>query len=208
MSWKLRHQGSPRAVENLTLAQVVEGMRDGLWEPTDEVLGPGDARWTAIENHPTLAETAEEIEDLLHRPKHEEETHVDMIPLIDVCMVLLVFFILTTSYQALEKILNMPQATSNQAAPRVVTEAEVKEYMVNVVVRKGADGKSVYKVDDTPVPERELTAAISRFVSERRRTEVLIDAVGVDWGSVVKVIDAAGGARVSKVYFGERPAAQ
>ncbi len=203
MSWKLRHQGSPRAVENLTLVQVVEGMKDGNWEPTDEVMGPGDVRWSAIESHPKLAETAQEIEDALHQPRREEETSIDMVPLIDVCMVLLVFFILTTSYQALEKILNMPQASSDDpnAQLREVKPEDVKDLMVTVRARPGADGKAVYHVQDKATPERELTAAISRYTREIRRTEVLIDALNVDWGSVVKIIDASGGARVSKVHF-------
>lgn len=62
MPWKLRHEGSPRELGELTLAQIVEGLRDGLWEPTDEVMGPTDSAWQAIENHPALAEVAEDIE--------------------------------------------------------------------------------------------------------------------------------------------------
>ena len=38
MSWKIRHEGSPKAVENLTLDQIIEGLQDGLWEVTDEVI--------------------------------------------------------------------------------------------------------------------------------------------------------------------------
>ena len=42
MPWQLRHEGSPRAVKNVTLPQIVAGLRDGLWETTDEVQGPGE----------------------------------------------------------------------------------------------------------------------------------------------------------------------
>ena len=59
MSWQIRHEGSPRALEGLTLPDIVQGLQDGAWEPTDEVRGPGDNRWVAIENHPQLAEVAE-----------------------------------------------------------------------------------------------------------------------------------------------------
>ena len=38
MSWKIRHEGSPKSMEGLTPAQVVEGLQDGLWEATDEVM--------------------------------------------------------------------------------------------------------------------------------------------------------------------------
>src|SRR5437773_824009 len=49
-TWQIRHQGSPRIVQGLHWVEIVEGLRDGLWEPTDEVLGPGDKSWLAIEN--------------------------------------------------------------------------------------------------------------------------------------------------------------
>src|SRR5262245_36557998 len=96
MSWKIRHEGSPRHLDGLTLAQVAEGMRDGQWGPTDEVMGPHDTAWVAIEAHPDLAELAASLE--APAPAHPDETHLDMNALIDVCLVLLIFFMLTTSY--------------------------------------------------------------------------------------------------------------
>ena len=72
MTWKVRHQGSPQSVEGLTLAQVVEGLQDGLWEPTDEVMGPQDKDWVAIENHPQLAEVAMAVEVVVGREPVEE----------------------------------------------------------------------------------------------------------------------------------------
>ena len=62
MTWKIRHQGSPRSIEGLTADQVVEGLQDGLWETTDEVMGPNDERWQEIENHPQFEEMAADIE--------------------------------------------------------------------------------------------------------------------------------------------------
>src|SRR4051794_15373884 len=97
MPWQVRHQGSPRIVRNLTLPQIVDGLRDGLWEATDEVLSPGEERWRAIEAHPQLADIALDLEP--PPPRHPPEaTSLDMNALIDVCLVLLIFFILTTSY--------------------------------------------------------------------------------------------------------------
>src|SRR5436189_5274480 len=97
MSWQLRHEGSPQALKGLTLQQIANGLRDGQWEPTDEVMGPDDKAWQAIENHPALAELAEELEAPPVK-RHDEGTHLDMNALIDVCLVLLIFFILTTTY--------------------------------------------------------------------------------------------------------------
>ena len=79
MTWRIRHQGSPRAVEGLSLAEVVEGLQDGLWEPTDEVMGPADRDWVALENHPQFADAALDLEP--HPPRHyDDETHLDFNP--------------------------------------------------------------------------------------------------------------------------------
>jgi len=61
MTWKIRHEGSPRSVEGLSAAQVVEGLQDGQWETTDEVMGPQDRNWVAIESHEVFADVAAEI---------------------------------------------------------------------------------------------------------------------------------------------------
>src|SRR5690348_4356674 len=96
MSWQVRHQGSPKAVPNLSVAQIVQGLRDGVWAPTDEVRGPQDTGWVALEEHPQFAEVVEDLEAPATRD-HGDEAHVDMNALIDVTMVLLIFFILTTT---------------------------------------------------------------------------------------------------------------
>src|SRR5262245_19340515 len=109
MSWTVRHQGSPQHVTGLTSQELIEGLQDGLWDSTDEVKGPNDTAWTAIEEHPQFAEVVSHL-DPLEIVHEEEPTHLDMNALIDVCLVLLIFFILTTSYQTLEKVLAMPQS--------------------------------------------------------------------------------------------------
>ena len=90
MSWKVRHEGSPRAVEDLTPGQIAQGLIDGHWEPTDEVMGPQDTEWVPLENHPNFATVALEVEPPPPR-EHEDESRLDMNALIDVCLVLLVF---------------------------------------------------------------------------------------------------------------------
>src|SRR5262249_28118804 len=113
MNWKIRHEGSPQSIDGLELQQVLDGLRDGRWAPADEVMGPGEANWQAIENHPQLAETAADLEP--PPPKdHDDETRLDMNPLIDVALVLLVFFILTTTYETIRKVIEAP-GTSSQS---------------------------------------------------------------------------------------------
>lgn len=207
MSWNIRHEGSPRSIEGLTLPQVLEGLRDGLWEPTDEVMGPDDRQWIAMEAHPRLAEV---VADLEPPPPHEEddETRLDMNPLIDVSLVLLIFFILTTTYETIRKVLDMPSATAAHVKSKLmrVTPDKVKQVMIKVSARV-EDGKTVVKVEDQPVPLREVANALKQYVQSTRKTELLIDADDqVDWETVVSIQDAAKGAGIQKAYFLTRPA--
>src|SRR5262245_33614684 len=107
MSWKVRHEGSPKAVEGLTFEQVVDGLTEGQWEATDEVMGPNDTTWHKFEDHPQFAEAAAELDA---PPEHvyDDEGHIDMNALIDVCLVLLIVFILTTTAAALQSRLLSP----------------------------------------------------------------------------------------------------
>jgi len=207
VSWKVRHQGSGQFVDNLTVAQIVEGLRDGLWEPSDEVMGPQDREWIPLEDHPKFAELVEEL-DLDKPPESDEEERLDMNPLIDVCLVLLVFFILTTSIQLLEKVLDMPRTqTDNPEGVRQVTQEQVESFMIRVEARREGN-RPVIRVEGQEVPAERLEMTLSRFVKDTRKTELLLDASGVDYGTVVKIIDAAGGARISKIHFLARPAPQ
>src|SRR5438552_11575011 len=154
MTWRIRHEGSPRAVEGLSLAEVVEGLQDGLWEPTDEVMGPLDRDWVALENHPQFADTALDVE--VHPPRHyDDETHLDFNPLIDVCLVLLIFFILTTSYAALQKVLEMPDPTKEDVDPKAVLKLspdEVESQTIKVIVKLGDNDKPLIYVEKEEKP--------------------------------------------------------
>src|SRR5581483_2515750 len=61
-TWLVRREGSPRAAEVPSAQRVLEGLRDGDWDPTDEVRGPADSDWVAIENHPQFAAAVAEME--------------------------------------------------------------------------------------------------------------------------------------------------
>jgi biopolymer transport protein ExbD len=177
-------------------------LQNGLWEPTDEVMGPLDANWVALENHPQFEDAAVDLE--AHAPRHyDDETHLDFNPLIDVCLVLLIFFILTTSYAALQKVLPMPSISLKSAGPPVVSPERVDQFMIKVVARQ-ENGKPVIRVEEKEVEPENLVGALRQWVNEKRKTELLIDAQGVDWGTFVTIQDAAKGADVQKVYLLQR----
>ncbi|MBI3410217.1 MAG: biopolymer transporter ExbD [Planctomycetes bacterium] len=212
MAWQLRQQGSPRSIPDLSLGQIVEGLRDGQWATTDEVKAPGEPAWTAIENHPQLAEIAEEVEAPPSR-KHDEGTHLDMTALIDVCLVLLIFFILTTTYGAVvQKVVPLPAVKAESKNPRVVTAKDVKERMIRLQVYQDAASKPVLRLENQPiqvlaadgktVDQDLLTRAIRPYVQgEIRKTEMLLDASEVSWGMVIAIQDAAKGAGVHTIHY-------
>ncbi len=196
--WKVRHQGSPSALGDLTLAQVAEGLVDGRWEPTDEVMGPTDDEWVPIEIHPQLEAIAAELEP--PPPRHyDDETRLDMNALIDVCLVLLIFFILTTSYAVLQKRLEAPGVSGDKGGPAIVTKDKVDQQMIRATVRM-EDGKPVYKVEDRVVDKDNLEAELRRFVRATSKTQLLFEHDDdAPQGAVVAVLDAAKGAGMEKV---------
>ncbi len=189
MSWKVRHEGSPQSVEVATAQEVAEAFADGHWEATDEVQGPGEAGWKALESHPVFEEMAEELEA---PPRVEEdESRLDMNALIDVTLVLLIFFILTAGYASLPKELQPPPSETENKKIIEVPDEVVKERMIRVDVNM-VDGKPVIKVAGTPVAVDKLENALRSQVTQTKKTTVLLVAERkVPSGIVVAVLDAA-----------------
>ena len=197
MSWKIRHEGSPVVVE-LTHEELLEQLGDGEWEATDEVRAPGDSEWQALENHPSTAEIAADFEPPPARP-YDDETRLDMNTLIDVTLVLLVFFILTTSVAALQKRLEAPTPGEDKAGVAVVTKEQVANQMIHVKVSV-ENGAPVYRVEDKVIDPVRLVAELRKFVRSSGKTTLLLEYTDdVPQDSVVKVIDGAKGAGMDRV---------
>jgi biopolymer transport protein ExbD len=200
MNYSVRHQGSPRAVDGLTAAEVIEGLQEGQWDATDEVKGPADHEWVAIENHPQFEEVAAELEPPVGT--HEvDETRLDMNPVIDVALVLLVFFMLTASYAAIQRVLIMPSGARKASARLAYSPKEVEERLIKVEARPGEGGQAVYRVETEEVDEKYLRPVIAKYVKEKGKTEVVIDAKGVEWAAVVAIQDAAQGAGIQRALY-------
>ncbi len=194
MSWHIRHEGSPTTAA-VTPQQIVQGLADGIWDVTDEVRGPTESKWTPLESHPFFEEALAEYEP----PKkhhHDVEENLDMNPLIDVALVLLIFFILTTSYDALRKVIQMPtMSKKDQNKPHVVQPDEVKAEYVYVKIK--TDGKQTsYEVDKQPVSEDQLVTAMRIGWGEKRQKTIIDADEGVSWGAICTVMSAAHEARV------------
>jgi biopolymer transport protein ExbD len=209
MSWKVRHEGSPRSVEGLTPGQIAQGLVEGHWEPTDEVMGPQDTDWVKIENHPVFADAAMDLEPPPGKPQ-EDESRLDMTPVIDICLVLLVFFILTTSYAALQRLIEAPAMAQSKikGAPKV-TKEQVQQFMIKVTARmeRRTEGKEekdvpVIKVEEKEVPLDQLRMELTRYVKSTRKTELLIDhSPRVPHGTIIAIQDAAAGAGIDQIHI-------
>lgn len=204
MSWRIRHAGSPKHVGDLTLNQIVQGLQDGEWATDDEVQGPGDRGWTTIADHPQFEDLAEALDiaaenegKVMHDP---EEDRIDMNPLIDVCLVLLVFFILATTMAVMEKVLQMPQAKQAQEGVPNLTDQQVKEKLL-VVEARMTNGRPVVKLEKQEVSMDGLMVRLRNLREQTQKTQVAIDAKDVDWQTVVNIIGAAQGAGINKVSF-------
>jgi biopolymer transport protein ExbD len=183
----------------------VVGLRDGVWLPTDEVKGPGEAAFTTIEGHPVFAEAAAEQENDGHA--EADETHLDMNPLIDVCLVLLIFFILTISYESLERSIAIPETQADEkGGPK--TKVNLKDIRDRVfIVSAAMEGDKVaVKLEKEAVPMEQLHGRIKDLMTRTGRSEMLFDLdTNVPWGVQTAILDAAKGNGVHNVLLRPRP---
>lgn len=200
MAWRLRHEGSPQSIpQPLTSEQIVEGLKDGVYATTDEVRGPGDPKWIKLEAHPHFSEVSEVIEEIENEKGHEpEDNNIDMNPLIDVCLVLLVFFILATTISIMEKVLKLPSNPQSDKPPPVMTEDQAKKYIMLKIEKKGAG--TVFNVNGYDATnENDLLRELERMVKEGK-TELILDIQpGVEYNAYIVAVDKAAKARITKI---------
>ncbi|MBL8286738.1 MAG: biopolymer transporter ExbD [Rubrivivax sp.] len=126
-----------------------------------------------------------------HRP---EEPEINLIPFIDVLLVILIFLMLSTSYSRFTELqINLPAADAERLRDRpnevVVAIASDGRYVVN---KKAVDGRSVEL----------LTAELAAAAGNRPDTVVIISADAMAaHQSVINVLDAARRAGLARLTF-------
>lgn len=201
-AWQVRKEGSPDVLALPNAAEVLTGLRDGNFLPTDEVKGPADAEWLAIEAHPTFAEAASEIDP----PAAEEvdDSHLDMNPLIDVCLVLLIFFILTITYASVERALDVPEDTSDEKAAPQVQLNDIKDRVFKVIVKMDGE-RPVIKIEGKEVAKDQLFKEMESVINSTGRKEMVLDIdKDVPWGIETAILDAAKGNKVHRIINNQR----
>ncbi len=128
------------------------------------------------------------------RPGHRDEPEINLIPFIDVLLVVLIFLMLTTTYSKFTELqVNLPVADAEQqrSNPREVVVAVGSDgrYAINKEVLEGAG------VDT-------LTNALARAAQESKEVVVIISAdAAATHQSVINVMDAARRAGLVQVTF-------
>ena len=132
--------------------------------------------------------------------RRQEEPEINLIPLIDVLLVIIIFLMLTTTYSRFAGLeINLPSSTAD------ATESEPNE--VNVVVTANGD----VLIDKRPVGARDIAsiaAALGRAAATTGKSPVVIisaDAKATHQ-SVIDVMQAAQQAGLEQISFATQTA--
>ena len=123
-----------------------------------------------------------------------EEPEINLIPFIDVLLVILIFLMLSTTYSKFTELqINLPIADADQARDRP------KEIIVSVA----ADGR--YAVNKKPVDGRSVEALAAELTAAAGGSNEMMLIVSADataaHQSVINVMDAARRAGIAKLTF-------
>jgi biopolymer transport protein ExbD len=135
------------------------------------------------------------------RPRTREEPEINLIPFIDVLLVVLIFLMLSTTYSKFTEMqLQLPVAD---------TDAQ-RDYPKEIVVAVSSDG--AYAVNKTTLTDRSLEALATALLQNAKAgkdTVVIISAdASAKHQSVVTVMEAARRAGLTQITFATQSSAQ
>jgi biopolymer transport protein ExbD len=117
----------------------------------------------------------------------EEITGINVTPLVDIVLVLLIIFMVTANFIVRE--------TIEVDLPRAANGGETVQGLVNVVIDK--DGKLYF--DGAEVAEDELTRKVSEALAKDKDTRAIITAdQALPYGRVMRLIDVVKGQGIAK----------
>jgi len=128
------------------------------------------------------------------RRQRPEEPEINLIPFIDVLLVILIFLMLSTTYSKFTELqVSLPVADAEQARDRPH----------EIIVAVSADGR--YTIDRKPVDGRSVDVLAAELVTAAAGTKDMIVIVSADataaHQSVINVMDAARRAGLVKLTF-------
>jgi biopolymer transport protein ExbD len=135
------------------------------------------------------------------RPRTREEPEINLIPFIDVLLVVLIFLMLTTTYS---------KFTEMQLILPVADVQAQRDYPKEVIVAVSSDGR--YMVNKVPVDGRSVdvvAAALLGAAKAGRDSVVIISAdASAAHQSVITVMEAARRSGLTQITFATQSAAQ
>lgn len=135
------------------------------------------------------------------RPRQKEEPEINLIPFIDVLLVILIFLMLTTTYSKFTELqLKLPVADADAQ----------RDYPKEVIVAVGSDGR--YSIKGAPVPGRSVEAiaqALAAAATAGKDSVVIISAdATAPHQSVINVMEAARRSGLVHITFATQSSAQ
>jgi biopolymer transport protein ExbD len=135
------------------------------------------------------------------RPRAKDEPEINLIPFIDVLLVVLIFLMLSTTYSKFTELqLRLPVADADAQ----------RDYPREVVVGVSSDGR--YTVAGQPVNGRGvelLTTALTEAAKTRKDSVVIVSAdAAAPHQSVISVLEAARRSGLQQVTFAAQPSSQ
>ena len=134
------------------------------------------------------------------RPRKKEEPEINLIPFIDVLLVILIFLMLTTTYSKFTELqLKLPVADADAQ----------RDYPKEVIVGVSSDGK--YTIKGVPVPGRSVEAvaiALGEAAKAGRDSVIIISAdAAAPHQSVITVMEAARRTGLMQITFATQSSA-
>ena len=132
------------------------------------------------------------------RRRQIDTEEMDLTPMVDMTFLLLIFFMITASFQ-LQKSIEVPSPSPEQSgASQALMPADELE---QTTIRIQIDEKSAVFIEDQPVPSlAHLTEQLQTVMRTTQRWEVLLSASPAAYHeTIVAVVDAAQGAGVQKI---------
>jgi biopolymer transport protein ExbD len=134
------------------------------------------------------------------KPRHREEPEINLIPFIDVLLVILIFLMLTTTYSKFTELqVNLPVADANAQ----------RDYPKEVIVSVGADGR--YAVNKTAVEGRSVETLANAMVEAAKAGKESVVIISADAAaahqSVITVMEAARRSGLNQITFATQTSA-
>ena len=135
------------------------------------------------------------------RPRTREEPEINLIPFIDVLLVVLIFLMLSTTYSKFTELqLQLPVADADAQ----------RDYPKEVIVAVTADGR--YSINRTPVNGRSVEAVASALVEAAKFGKDSVVIISADataaHQSVITVMEAARRSGLNRITFATESSAQ